>query len=76
LKHGIAFEEASTVFEDPLAKVRGDPEHAEGRYVIVGMSSTGRLLVVVHTDRPSAIRLISARRATARERKAYEDNRF
>lgn len=74
-KHGVTFEEASTVFGDPLAILLGDPDHsiAEHRYVLLGTSSRGRLLVVAHAERPPRTRLISARRATPRERRTYEE---
>ena len=73
-KHGVSFEEAVTVFYDPLAASFDDHHHSEGerRQITVGYSSKGRLLVVCHTDRPGALRLISARRANARERKNHE----
>jgi hypothetical protein len=73
-KHGVSFEEATACFRDPLSVTILDPDHSEGenRFVLTGQSSTGQLLVVVHTDRGEAIRLISARRATRRERQAYE----
>jgi hypothetical protein len=74
-KHKVSFEEAATVFEDPFSLVIEDPQHSasEERYVIVGESSRKRLIVVVHTDRNNAIRIISARPATRKERKAYEE---
>jgi uncharacterized DUF497 family protein len=73
-KHGVSFSEASTVFADPLSRTIPDPLHShyEGRLIIVGESSVGRTLVVVHTHRGEAIRIISARKATPRERKDYE----
>jgi uncharacterized protein len=73
-KHGVSFSEASTVFADPLSRAIPDPLHSddEGRFIIVGESSAGRTLVVVHTHRGEAIRIISARRATPLERKDYE----
>lgn len=73
-KHRVAFEEAVTVFYDPLAATFGDPDHshAESRLITVGHSSRGRLLVVCHVERDAATRLISARRATARERARHE----
>lgn len=73
-KHGVAFDEAVTVFYDPLAATFDDPEssHGERRLVTVGYSAQGRLLVVCHTERGRAVRLISARRATASERKRHE----
>ena len=74
-KHGVAFEEASTVFDDPLSLTVPDPRHSvqERRFVIIGSSAAGRLLVVVHTDRGRTVRLVSARPATKRERKEYEE---
>ena len=73
--HGVSFEQAATVFEDPLAKIHDDPEHSstERRAIIVGHSLEGRLLVVSFTDRGSNIRLISARPATRLERRDYEE---
>ncbi len=73
-KHRVGFEEASTVFGDPLSLTIPDPEHSrtEKRYVTMGIAFTGKLLVVVHTDRGNNIRIISARRASRRERKSYE----
>ena len=73
-KHGVAFEEAVTVFGDPLSVTISDPLHSAGehRFIIVGRSQQGRLLVVAHTMRGDRIRLISARRATGRERRQYE----
>ena len=74
-KHGVSFDEASTVFADPLARTIGDPLHAdeEDRYITLGQSHRRRLLVVVFTDRGDVIRIISARVATRRERKDYEE---
>ena len=73
-KHRVSFEEAVTVFYDPLAATFGDPDHSadESRLVTVGYSAQGRLLVVCHVERGGATRLISARRATVRERKRHE----
>ena len=73
-KHGVSFDEGSTVFGDPLAGTVVDPLHSmdEVRFVTIGNSSSRRLLVVVHTDSDGAVRIISARRATQRERKRYE----
>jgi hypothetical protein len=73
-KHGIDFDEAQSVFTDPLSLVIDDVAHSqdEERLVIIGMSFMARLLVVVFTDRNQRIRLISARRATRRERAQYE----
>ena len=73
-KHGVAFEEAKTVFNDPLYVDFYDPDHSYGehRYIIIGESHQGRLLVVSYTERGDIIRLISAREATRTEQKAYE----
>ena len=76
-RHGIAFEEAATAFGDPLSITIGDPDHseAEDRFILLGMTFRGRLVVVVHTDRGENVRLISARLATRRERQSYEQER-
>lgn len=73
-KHRVSFEEAATVFYDPLSATFDDPEHSidERRFITVGYSSRGRLLVVSHTERGEVLRIISARLATARERKRHE----
>lgn len=73
-KHGVPFDEASTVFGDPLAGTVLDPRHSteELRFVTIGLSTTHRLLVVAHSDRDDRVRIISARRATRRERREYE----
>lgn len=74
-KHGVAFDEATTVFLDPVAGTISDTEHSQDkeRLVTIGMSNQARLIVVVHADKSEfVIRLISARLATPRERKAYE----
>ena len=74
-KHGVSFEEASSVFYDPLAVTGADPDHseAEERLITFGTSPSGRLLVVSHTERGKAIRIISARIATRTERRIYEE---
>ena len=74
-KHGVGFEDASTVFADPLSLTISDPAHSqtEDRFIILGMSHRGKLLVVVHTERRDNIRIISARPASRRERKNYEE---
>lgn len=74
--HGVTFEEASTVFGDTLSLTIYDEEHSdtEDRLIIIGMSHKNRLLVVVHVDRGDILRIISARQATAFERKTYERN--
>jgi uncharacterized DUF497 family protein len=73
-KLGVGFQEASTIFGDPLSLTIPDPEHSlsEERYITVGRAFSGKLLVVVHTERGDNIRIISARRASRRERKFYE----
>ena len=73
-KHGVSFEEASTVFFDSLSVTGRDPDHSQGemRYVIFGQSSAGRFLVVAHTEREDRIRIISAREGGRSERKLYE----
>ena len=73
-KHGVTFDEASTVFGDPLGLLMPDPDHSlnEKRYVVLGMSNKQRLLVVAFAERPPRTRLISARRAAPRERRRYE----
>jgi uncharacterized protein len=74
-KHGVPFDEAQTAFEDDLFVAFEDPDHSEGerRYILMGQSSRGRLLVIAYTERRGTARLISAREATRRERKAYEE---
>lgn len=76
-KHDTSFEEATTVFADPLSLTIEDPLHSqeERRFVTMGESAKRELLVVVHTDRADAIRIISARRATPKERTDYEGRR-
>jgi uncharacterized DUF497 family protein len=73
--HKVSFEEASTALEDELSLTGDDPDHsvAEVRQITFGVSSTGRLLVVSHTERGERIRIISARLATRTERKFYEE---
>jgi uncharacterized protein len=65
-KHGISFEEAATVFNDSLSVTFPDPDHSigESRYVIIGISKFGQLLIVAHTDQGETIRIITARKAT------------
>ena len=74
-KHGVDFREAATVFYDPLSTTFPDDAHSvsERRFVTVGLSALGRLLVVAHTDVNDTIRIISARDATPSERKFYEE---
>jgi uncharacterized protein len=73
-EHGVSFEEAVTAFYDPLSATFDDPDHSIGerRYITVGFSSRDRLLVVSHLERGQALRIISARPATAHERKRHE----
>jgi hypothetical protein len=74
-KHKVPFEEAASCFGDALSLCIDDADHSsgEGRYLLIGVSIMGRLLVVAHTERGGRIRLISARLATRRERKQYEE---
>ena len=74
--HGVAFDEALTVFADPLANIFDDPDHSgdERRELIIGYSTEQRMLIVCFTDRGPRIRIISARPATTRERRDYEQN--
>ena len=74
-KHGVSFEEATTVFGDRLAGTVSDPVHSsrESRFVTIGQSVNSRLIVVVHADREDDIRIISARMATTREKKKYAE---
>lgn len=74
-KHRVGFSEASTVFGDPLGITIFDPHHSEEeeRYITIGMSRTGRLLMVAHTDRGGRIRIINARVLSRAEREAYEN---
>ena len=77
-KHGIPFAEAMTIFADPLSVTGYDPRHAdiEDRFLTMGASVNGVLIVVSHTDRGALVRIISARGATRRERKDYENGNF
>lgn len=74
-KHGVSFEEGTTVFGDPLALTFPDPDHShdEERFLTFGRSGRNRLLVVTHTDRNGLTRIISARKMVASERRIYED---
>ena len=75
-KHGVSFEEAKTVFDDPLYVDFYDPDHSHGehRFILLGQSAQGRLLFVSYMERNDSIRLISSREATPSERRAYEQN--
>ncbi|HEY9801997.1 MAG TPA: BrnT family toxin [Leptolyngbyaceae cyanobacterium] len=77
-KHGISFEEAKTVFDNPLAVIFDDEAHSmyEQREIIIGHSQENRLLLIAFTERSSSIRIISARLATRKEREDYEQNAF
>lgn len=77
-KHGISFEEARTVFDNGLAVIFDDEAHSKGerREIIIGHSQNNRLLLISFTERPNAIRIISARLATRRECDDYEQNAF
>jgi uncharacterized DUF497 family protein len=74
-KHGVTFEEAATVFGDPLSITIADPDHSgdEQRFLVLGLSTRRRLLVVAHSERGDAVRISSARRVTRRERRTYEE---
>lgn len=75
-KHGVTFQEAASVFADPLASTIDDPQHSQvddERYITIGRSTRSRTLVVVHTDQHETIRIISARLATRKERMQYEE---
>lgn len=73
-KHGVSFDEAVAVFYDPLSATFDDPDHSVGepRFITIDYSARARLLVVAHTGRGPTVRIISARRATARERERHE----
>ena len=73
-KHGVSFDEAVTVFASILARTDPDPEHSEGeeRFITIGLSGRGHVLVVWHADKNGVVRIIGARLATPRERRAYE----
>jgi uncharacterized protein len=77
-RHGVSFQEATTVFADPLSITVPDPDHSvgENRYVIVGQSHRGRPIIVSHAERRERIRLINARELTRTERNAYEEGDF
>jgi len=77
-KHGVSFEQATTVFGDPLSDTFDDPDHSaeERRFVIIGMSEQGRMLIVAHTDDGEVVRLINARELTRGEREFHEESRI
>ena len=76
-KHGVDFGEAVTTLEDFLSTTYPDPDHSidERRFVTIGVSARGRILVVAHADRRAAVRIMSARPATPRERRFYEEGK-
>jgi len=73
-KHGVSFSEAATVFSDTFSAGFSDPDHsiAENRWIVIGRSDSGRLIVVCYAERSGAIRIISTRKATKREIRNYE----
>jgi uncharacterized protein len=75
LKHDVNFDEASSVFDDPLYITFLDEEHSnnEERYITIGMSNTGRILLIAHAERKDRIRIISARKATKNEEEFYQE---
>ena len=75
-KHGVSFHEAASVLGDPLSITYHDPDHTntEYRFITLGMSQSGRVLMVAHTDRGDNIRIISARRTPHQERRYYEES--
>lgn len=77
-KHGVSFEEATSVFYDPLSITIDDPLHSndEERFIIIGISTQRRVLVVAHTDKGDIIRIISARPAETYEREQYEEGYY
>jgi uncharacterized protein len=73
-KHGVSFEEATTVFDDPLVLLLLDQEHGESRIIAIGSADTGRILLVVSVDlETDVVRIVSARKATKSERRRYEE---
>lgn len=77
-KHKVSFEEGKTIFNDPVLFTFPDEEHSENeeRYINIGTSEKGRILVLTHTERQGKIRIISCRKATGRERRFYEEGSF
>jgi uncharacterized DUF497 family protein len=73
--HGVSFKEAATIFGDPLSITYPDPDHSidEERFITIGTSVDGNLLLIAHTDREERIRIISARETTRQEKKFYEE---
>jgi len=77
-KHKVSFEEGKTIFNDPFLFTFPDDKHSasEGRYINIGLSANGRVLILTHTERQGKIRIISCRKATPRERRFYEESTF
>jgi uncharacterized DUF497 family protein len=77
-KHGIAFNEAATIFVDPLSVTFPDPDHSfnEERFITIGLSNKGRTLIVAHLDKGDKIRIISAGKTTRHERRFYEEGQI
>jgi len=77
-KHEVRFEESVTVFYDPLLATMPDPDHSEDeqRYITIGQSVKGRILIISYTERQNRTRIISCRKATSREKKTYEKGIF
>ncbi|MGH7884685.1 MAG: BrnT family toxin [Thermodesulfobacteriota bacterium] len=77
-KHEVSFKEVKTIFNDPLSITIPDPRHSgeEDRYVDIGLSAKGRVLVVVYTERQKNIRIISSRKATKTEHRNYEQKQY
>lgn len=77
-KHGVTFEEAKTVFDNPLAVIFDDETHSadEARELVIGHSQRNRILIISFVERSEAVRIISARPATRKERKDYEETLF
>ena len=73
--HKVSFDEAITVFSDPLSVTIPDPDHSENeqRFIDIGTSASGRVLIIVYTERKGGVRIISCRKATLRERRGYEE---
>ncbi len=74
-KHRVSFSEAATVFRDPLSITFPDPDHSiyESRFITIGLSTGGKVIILSHTDRGDNIRIISARKATRKEQRFYEE---
>ena len=77
-KHKVSFEEGKTIFNDPFLFTFPDDRHStkEERYINIGLSANGRVLILTHTERQGKIRIISCRKATLRERSFYEEGSF